>query len=237
MLDHVWRNRQELYDILQNLAERHEEDREQERVVCCQCHAGAASLRVAVHNGWTSFQRDDEGEEWAYLGVCGSCQRKQVEEERQEALGAATMESSAEKRKEVRQTKSRDKTVPKIGDDASIEAVPETIACIYCDVDSPPSLAVAREEGWARLDRDDGAGWNFLGVCPDCLRRETEDDRRFADEGREMGLNREQLQQAKAERVTTALGLRRIEKNSHSGDGPERVGDRQATLFGLAEEI
>ena len=75
LLDHVWRNRQELYDILQNLAERHEEDREQERVVCCQCHAGAASLRVAVHNGWTSFQRDDEGEEWAYLGVCGSCQK------------------------------------------------------------------------------------------------------------------------------------------------------------------
>jgi hypothetical protein len=48
------------------------------------------------------------------------------------------------------------------------EHVPETIACAWCDVDSPDSLAAALEEGWIDLCCDDGAGWNYLGVCPEC---------------------------------------------------------------------
>ena len=52
--------------------------------------------------------------------------------------------------------------------------IPETIACAQCDVDSPPSLAAALQQGWTDLCRDDGAGWNYLGVCPDCQERELE---------------------------------------------------------------
>jgi len=50
----------------------------------------------------------------------------------------------------------------------AVEDVPETIACASCDADSPESLAAALKEGWTRLQRDEGAGWNFLGVCPTC---------------------------------------------------------------------
>ena len=46
--------------------------------------------------------------------------------------------------------------------------IPETIACAMCDIDSPESLADALQAGWTRLQRDDGSGWNYLGVCPSC---------------------------------------------------------------------
>ena len=52
--------------------------------------------------------------------------------------------------------------------------IPETIACARCDVDSPLSLAAALQEGWTDLCRDDGAGWNYLGLCPECQARENE---------------------------------------------------------------
>jgi len=52
------------------------------------------------------------------------------------------------------------------------EEIPETIACAHCDVDSPPSLSAALEEGWIDLCCDDGPGWNYIGVCPECFARE-----------------------------------------------------------------
>jgi hypothetical protein len=52
------------------------------------------------------------------------------------------------------------------------DEVPETIACARCDVESPESLAAALQEGWTELCRDDGAGWNYLGVCPECQAQE-----------------------------------------------------------------
>jgi len=54
------------------------------------------------------------------------------------------------------------------------ESVPETIACVDCDADSPDSLAAALEQGWTRLQRDDGTGWNYLGVCPECQEQEAD---------------------------------------------------------------
>jgi hypothetical protein len=57
------------------------------------------------------------------------------------------------------------------------DQVPETIACAHCDVDSPDGLAAALQEGWTRLERDDGASWNYLGVCPDCQQRELQEER------------------------------------------------------------
>jgi len=50
--------------------------------------------------------------------------------------------------------------------------IPETIACARCDADSPESLSAALQEGWTDLCRDDGPGWNYLGVCPECRARE-----------------------------------------------------------------
>jgi hypothetical protein len=59
------------------------------------------------------------------------------------------------------------------------DAVPETIACARCDVDSPPSIAAALQEGWTDLCRDDGPGWNYLGVCPECRAQEQADDEKL----------------------------------------------------------
>ena len=56
------------------------------------------------------------------------------------------------------------------------DEVPETIACAHCDVDSPASLAAALQEGWTRLQRDDGSGWNYLGVCPECQAQQLLDE-------------------------------------------------------------
>jgi hypothetical protein len=52
------------------------------------------------------------------------------------------------------------------------DEVPEAIACARCDAESPESLAAALEEGWTDLCCDDGPGWSYLGVCPECLARE-----------------------------------------------------------------
>lgn len=50
--------------------------------------------------------------------------------------------------------------------------VPESLACEDCDTDSPVSLAVAVQEGWTNIRRDDGHGWNYLGQCAKCHEKE-----------------------------------------------------------------
>lgn len=57
------------------------------------------------------------------------------------------------------------------------DQVPETVACAHCDADSPDSLAAALQEGWTRLQRDDGTAWNYLGVCPHCQEREVSEEK------------------------------------------------------------
>ena len=52
------------------------------------------------------------------------------------------------------------------------DEIAESIACAHCDVDSPTFLSAALEQGWTNLCRDDGAGWNYLGVCPQCLAKQ-----------------------------------------------------------------
>jgi hypothetical protein len=104
----------------------------------------------------------------------------------------------------------------------SVERDDEIIACCHCDA-SPPSLAAAVKEGWKDLQYDEGENWNYLGLCPDCVRQQTDDERRLECMSQEMGLTREQVEKAKAEGVTTELGLRRIEKNTRSDDVPETI--------------
>ncbi len=49
---------------------------------------------------------------------------------------------------------------------------PEAIACTDCDAASPESLSAALHAGWTELTPSEGKTWNFLGLCPDCLRNE-----------------------------------------------------------------
>lgn len=51
----------------------------------------------------------------------------------------------------------------------AIQDVPFTLACYHCDAgDHIRSHEQAAQEGWTRIEYNDGAGWNFLGVCPEC---------------------------------------------------------------------
>lgn len=78
LLDHIWRNREEIHDIF-TIEKRTEETNE---VVCCvHCDASHSSLSEAVKDGWTSLQHDP-ADGWDYLGICGDCQRDEVEQDR-----------------------------------------------------------------------------------------------------------------------------------------------------------
>ncbi|MGA2798014.1 MAG: hypothetical protein ABSE63_10565 [Thermoguttaceae bacterium] len=77
LLDNIWRNRNEIQNILKELIEKKEEI-----IACCHCDASPPSLAVAIQEGWTDFQFDN-GPEWDYLGICADCQREQSVVERQ----------------------------------------------------------------------------------------------------------------------------------------------------------
>jgi hypothetical protein len=65
---------------------------------------------------------------------------------------------------------------------ARADEIPETIACAHCDADSPASLAAALQEGWTDLCRDDGPGWNYMGVCPECQTHHDEPEESETDQ-------------------------------------------------------
>ena len=71
LLDHIWRNRNELRDILEETMVEKEEI-----IACCHCDASPPSLAEAIKEGWTDFQYDD-GPDWNYLGICPDCQTEQ----------------------------------------------------------------------------------------------------------------------------------------------------------------
>ena len=110
LLDHIWRNREELHDIL----------------------AGLREENAGRDMGLTREQMDQAKAE----GVTTEIGLRRIEK------------------------------------NTRADEIPETIACARCDVDSPPSIAAALQEGWIDLCRDDGPGWNYLGVCPECQSRE-----------------------------------------------------------------
>jgi hypothetical protein len=92
LLDHIWRNRDELRDIMAKLSEEKAEQNDNgESVACCQCNALQPSLAVAVRRGWANFQCDD-GADWAYLAICLNCQQKQAQDDRRRAALTAEMD-------------------------------------------------------------------------------------------------------------------------------------------------
>ena len=66
LLDHVWRNRNELYDLLSHGADEGSERQDRQTVACCHCDTLLPTLAVAVREGWTDFQVDN-GRDWNYL--------------------------------------------------------------------------------------------------------------------------------------------------------------------------
>jgi hypothetical protein len=151
LLDHVWRNRNELYDLLSPDAEEGAEGHDRQIVACCHCDTLLPTLATAVREGWTDFQLDN-GRDWNYLAICADCQTRKAQHDQ---LQPTIAPLAANPRKTTR------------SDD-----IPETLACARCDVDSPASLAAALQEGWVALCRDDGIGWNYLGICPECQAQE-----------------------------------------------------------------
>jgi len=151
LLDHIWHNREDLHDLLSPDAEEGAEGQDRQIVACCHCDTLLPSLAAAVREGWTDFQLDN-GRDWNYLAICAGCQTRKAQHDQQQPNVAPI---AANTRKTTRS-----------------DEVPETIACARCDVDSPASLAVALQEGWVALCRDDGIGWNYLGICPECEARE-----------------------------------------------------------------
>ena len=106
----------------------------------------------------------------------------------------------------------------------------EVTCCVHCDT-FYPSVAEAIKAGWTSLQHDPAEGWDYLGICPHCQRDQVEQQRLAEQErikdlesaGREMGLTTQQMEQAKAEGVTSALGLRRIEANTRADQIPETI--------------
>jgi len=189
LLDHVWRNRDELHDILAGIIEKRTE--ESNEVTCCiHCDAFYPSVAEAVKAGWTSLQHDP-AEGWDYLGICAHCQRDEVEQERlAEQERIKDLESTGREMgltpEQIQQAKAEGVTTAlglrRIEANSRSAAVPETLACARCDADSPSSLAAALQEGWINLCRDDGRGWNYLGLCSQCR---TEDDETTDRKGRQ----------------------------------------------------
>jgi hypothetical protein len=123
LLDHIWRNRDELREIIEGLVENMKIKGPGEFPLeeALEMGLGLKEIRQAIAEGVTT------------------------------AVGLRRIEKNTR-----------------------AEEVPESIACAYCDADSPESLAEALQEGWTRLQRDDGPGWNYLGVCPACQALEDE---------------------------------------------------------------
>ena len=58
--------------------------------------------------------------------------------------------------------------VPVESDEVDLTA--ESLTCGKCGEDGPDTLAEAVINGWGQLVYDsEGASWNFVGVCPECL--------------------------------------------------------------------
>lgn len=170
LLDHIWRSREELHDILASLSEKNVEC-DDDTIACVHCDAGAASLAAAVREGWKDLQYDD-GPGQEYLGICPDCVRKQTEQERL----AATAREMGLTDGQIDQAKAEGVTselgLRRVEKNTRADEVPETIACARCDADSPESLVAAIRQGWTELCRDVGPGWNYLGVCPESQAQE-----------------------------------------------------------------
>jgi len=151
LLDHVWRNRNELYDLLSPDADEGAEGHDRQIVACCHCDTLLPTLATAVREGWTDFQVDN-GRDWNYLAICADCQTRKAQHDQRPSSSTPLAANT--------------------GQAICSDEVPETIACARCDVDSPASLAAALQEGWVALCRDDGIGWNYLGICPECQAQE-----------------------------------------------------------------
>lgn len=60
-----------------------------------------------------------------------------------------------------------------------IEQFHFSLSCSGCDAgDGVGSRKEAREAGWRDIVFDDGASWNFMGRCPDCIKDDAKHEKK-----------------------------------------------------------
>jgi len=167
LLDHIWKNRGELHDILARLRDDASEH-DDEILVCIRCDASPSSLATAVKEGWKDIQYDD-GPDWNYFGICPDCVNQDASDDcRLERTGNA-MGMTHEQIQQAREEKvTTELGLRRTEKNSRGDGPAEVVACARCHAASPGSLASAIQQGWTSLCRDDGQDWDYLGVCPKC---------------------------------------------------------------------
>jgi len=51
---------------------------------------------------------------------------------------------------------------------AAYARVPFSLECYVCDSTADDDMLAAFDAGWTDISADNGPGWNFLGLCPEC---------------------------------------------------------------------
>jgi hypothetical protein len=79
LLDHVWRNREELADLLNGGPQGTTEM--PESIACSNCDIQAPpSIAAALREGWIEIECDPDGLGYNYVGFCPNCQQAEYEE-------------------------------------------------------------------------------------------------------------------------------------------------------------
>ena len=173
LLDHIWRNREELQDILSGLREENAE-RDDEIIACCHCDASAS---LSCHRHTRGLEGPPVRRRPGLELPRRLPELRQAAGRSRPAAGKHGPRNGADAG-QIQRAQAEGVTTElglrRIEKNSRADEIPETIACARCDADSPASLAAALQEGWTDLCRDDGAAWNYLGVCPDCQAQEIE---------------------------------------------------------------
>jgi len=179
LLDHIWKNRDELRDIIESLVETRKIKGPNEFPLEEALEMGLTleQIRQAVSEGITTVAglrrvekngRNDASEIQIVNHELFDALRFLVQEVRQPPM-ADSYVADAMKQASVVLEKYKGVVEREAGES---ERLPETITCCRCDAQRE-SIQEAADEGWTDITPDDGPSWNYLGLCPEC--REEED--------------------------------------------------------------
>jgi hypothetical protein len=73
LLQHVWQNREDLYELLDGVSDSEREQLPPETLFCTCCDAVATSLAKALRAGWQCIIDDEGNERGNYAGMCPEC--------------------------------------------------------------------------------------------------------------------------------------------------------------------
>jgi hypothetical protein len=92
LLQYVWQNREELYELLDGVSDREREQLPPETLFCTCCDAVTTSLAKDLRAGWQCIVDDEGNERGNYAGMCPGCIN--AEENQGSASTDQTMEKS-----------------------------------------------------------------------------------------------------------------------------------------------